>query len=201
MRSTLSQVLEEFLEFVKSSSLFGMEDCYRRCYPFCSWWFILDILHKDFGPFGPWRYPGKLTDSALGLSLNMLPCHSEIYARHDACGMQIFVQRLGGIVAMTSSMLIFHNFPKQITIDHHRSPASMGSSRSADFSSRFQQISADFGRFQELFSQEAHLFLVRLTSWFSVMLPLLYELPLQLPLGRSWKNWWCFLGDEDDRNI
>jgi hypothetical protein len=61
----------------------------------------------------------------------------------------------------------------------------MGSSRSADFSSRFQQISADFGRFQELFSQEAHLFLVRLTSWFSVMLPLLYELPLQLPLGRS----------------
>jgi hypothetical protein len=42
---------------------------------------------------------------------------------------------------------------------------------------------------------------VRLTSWFSVMLPLLYELPLQLPLGRSWKNWWCFLGDEDDRNI
>ena len=33
---------------------------------------------------------------------------------------------------------------------------------------------------KELFSQEAHLFLVRLTSWFSVTLPLLYELPLQL---------------------
>lgn len=33
---------------------------------------------------------------------------------------------------------------------------------------------------EELFSQEAHLFLVRLTSWFSVTLPLLYELPLQL---------------------
>lgn len=141
MRSTLSQVLEEFLEFVKSSSLFGMEDCYRRCYPFCSWWFILDILHKEFGPFGPWRYLGKLTDSALGLSLNMSPCHSEIYARHDACGMHIW-KRLGGIVAMTSTMLIFHHFPNQITIDHHRSPASMGS-RGSSFS-RFQQIPADF---------------------------------------------------------
>ena len=52
-------------------------------------------------------------------------------------------------------------------------------------------VSADqqISRFQcqELFSQEAHLFLVRLTSWFSVMLPLLYELPLQLHLGRSWQ--------------
>jgi len=33
---------------------------------------------------------------------------------------------------------------------------------------------------EELFSNQAHLFLVRLTSWFSVTLPLLYELPLQL---------------------
>eukprot|EP00913_Durusdinium_trenchii_P034398 g32179.t1 len=32
----------------------------------------------------------------------------------------------------------------------------------------------------ELFSKEAHLFLVRLTSWFTVTLPVLYELPLQL---------------------
>ena len=55
-------------------------------------------------------------------------------------------------------------------------------------------VSADFGRWQELFSQEAHLFLVRLTSWFSVMLPLLYELPLQLHLSRSWQlNWWRWI--------
>eukprot|EP00933_Yihiella_yeosuensis_P049840 TRINITY_DN4727_c2_g2_i1.p1 TRINITY_DN4727_c2_g2~~TRINITY_DN4727_c2_g2_i1.p1 ORF type:complete len:1058 (+),score=179.44 TRINITY_DN4727_c2_g2_i1:73-3246(+) len=33
---------------------------------------------------------------------------------------------------------------------------------------------------EELFSNAGHLFFVRLTSWFSVMLPLLYELPLQL---------------------
>ncbi|CAK9106235.1 Armadillo-like helical domain containing protein 1 [Durusdinium trenchii] len=33
---------------------------------------------------------------------------------------------------------------------------------------------------EELFSKEAHLFLVRLTSWFTVTLPVLYELPLQL---------------------
>ncbi|CAJ1386177.1 unnamed protein product [Effrenium voratum] len=33
---------------------------------------------------------------------------------------------------------------------------------------------------EELFSKEAHLFLARLTSWFSITLPLLYELPLQL---------------------
>lgn len=43
----------------------------------------------------------------------------------------------------------------------------------------FVKSSSLFGM-EELFSQEAHLFLVRLTSWFSVMLPLLYELPLQL---------------------
>ena len=59
-------------------------------------------------------------------------------------------------------------------------------------------VSADFGR-QELFSQEAHLFLVRLTSWFSVMLPLLYELPLQLHLSRSMANW---IGeDEPNGNV
>lgn len=33
---------------------------------------------------------------------------------------------------------------------------------------------------EELFSKEAHRFLLRLTSWFSVTLPLLYALPLQL---------------------
>ncbi|CAE8668428.1 unnamed protein product, partial [Polarella glacialis] len=33
---------------------------------------------------------------------------------------------------------------------------------------------------EELFSNQAHLFFVRLTSWFSVTLPLVYELPLQL---------------------
>jgi len=33
---------------------------------------------------------------------------------------------------------------------------------------------------EELFSREAHRFLLRLTSWFSVTLPLLYALPLQL---------------------
>ena len=46
---------------------------------------------------------------------------------------------------------------------------------------------------QEHFCKGAHLFLVRLTSWFSVMLPLLYELPLQLCLGLTYifiKIWW-----------
>jgi hypothetical protein len=33
---------------------------------------------------------------------------------------------------------------------------------------------------EELFSNQAHLFFIRLTSWFSVTLPICYELPLQL---------------------
>jgi len=38
---------------------------------------------------------------------------------------------------------------------------------------------------QELFSHQAHLFFIRLTSWFAVTLPMFYELPLQVKVFLS----------------